>query len=73
MSELGKPRLGEVLVDSGMITQRFLDHCLEIQRRSGSFKQVGRIMVEEMDALVEKLASSATIDQVVTADQQPTR
>jgi hypothetical protein len=60
-----KPRLGELLVDSGMITQRFLDHCLDIQKRSGSFKQVGRIMVDELDCLVEKLASTVALEQVV--------
>jgi hypothetical protein len=68
MAPVGRPRLGELLVDSGMITEKFLDHCLEIQRRSGSFKQVGRIMVDELDSLVEKLAAAAAIQQLVTAD-----
>jgi hypothetical protein len=67
MSQLGRPRLGELLVDSGMITEKFLDHCLEIQRRSGSFRQVGRIMVDELDYLVEKLAAAA-VEQTVGSE-----
>lgn len=73
MAEVRKPRLGELMVDSGMITERFLDHCLEIQRRSGSFKQIGRIMVDELDHLVEKLAATAAIEQMATAGQQTAR
>ncbi|KPJ64224.1 hypothetical protein AMK68_02075 [candidate division KD3-62 bacterium DG_56] len=73
MAEVHKPRLGEVLLDSGMITERFLDHCLEIQRRSGSFKQIGRIMVDELDYLVEKLAATAAIEQMATAGERTVR
>jgi len=73
MAGLGKPRLGEVLLDSGMITERFLDHCLEIQRRSGSFKQIGRIMVDELNCLVEKLAATTVIEHAATEGQQTTR
>jgi hypothetical protein len=47
-----------------MITEKFLDHCLEVQQRSGSFRQVGRIMVDELDYLVEKLAA-AGVEQAV--------
>jgi len=65
MARFSKPRLGELLIDSGMITEKFIDHCLEVQRRSGSFKQIGRIMVSELDYLVERLASAAAVEQTV--------
>ena len=73
MGGSSKPRLGELLLDSGMITERFLDHCLEIQKRSGSFKQVGRIMVDELDSLVEKLAATAAVEQAVLGAHETAR
>jgi hypothetical protein len=69
MPQFHRPRLGELLIDSGMITEKFIEHCLDIQRRCGTFKQIGRIMVDELDFLVEKLAATAAVEQVTVAER----
>ena len=51
-----------------MITQKSVDHCLDVQQRPGSFKQIGRIMVDELDCLVERLAVVRVVEQRAGTD-----
>jgi len=41
-----KKRIGEILVDRGLITQRQLEEVLAIQQEKGKNKRVGQILVE---------------------------
>ncbi len=66
---MSRKRLGEILVDAGVITHRQLEHALYEQRRWGG--QVGKILIDEgfvtEDILVRALGKQLNLP-VVTLD-----
>ncbi len=42
-----KIRLGDLLIDEGLLTQEQLEHALKLQKESGFSKKLGQILIEE--------------------------
>lgn len=43
----GDKRLGEILIDLGIVSTRVVEEALELQRKKGDPKRIGELLVEE--------------------------
>jgi type IV pilus assembly protein PilB len=72
---LRKKKLGEILIDAGVITEEQLSNALTLQQ--GKNKRLGKVLVElgyvDGDQVVETLSQQLSLPMVDCNDYQPTK